>query len=244
MAPADPGRADEEAGPGAGNAVDGQALVEWGRRLFAQPCRFVAAAVRLEQIPASRLPEVAFAGRSNVGKSSLINALTGRNALARTSQTPGRTRQLNFFELGGRLVLVDLPGFGYAAVPKEAILRWTRLVDAYLCGRPSLRRVLLLIEARRGPGEIDRRVMTMLDRAAVSYQVVLTKADKASLAGLTEIGDRLAELRPHHTAMHPDLAVTSATTAAGIAGLRASLARLADWAPEVPAGAAGSSAES
>lgn len=234
MRAADPGGAGGQPGIAA-SEEDEAALAERGRRLFAQPCRFVAAAARLDQIPAAGRPEIGFAGRSNVGKSSLINALVGQKALARTSQTPGRTRQINFFDLGGRLMLVDLPGYGYAAAPKGEIASWTRLVDAYLCGRPSLRRVLLLIDARRGPGDIDRRVMTMLDRAAVSYQAVLTKADKASRAELASIEDRLAALRPQHVALHPDLAVTSATTGAGISEVRASLARLAAWEAEAAA---------
>ncbi|MFO1127138.1 MAG: ribosome biogenesis GTP-binding protein YihA/YsxC [Rhodospirillales bacterium] len=214
---------------GEGTAADQAALAERARRLFAQPCRFVAAAVGLDHIPPGGLPEIAFAGRSNVGKSSLINALVGQKALARTSQTPGRTRQLNFFDLGGRMMLVDLPGYGYASAPKTEIAAWTRLVDAYLCGRPSLRRVLLLIDARRGPGELDQRVMSLLDRAAVSYQVVLTKADKAGRGELAHTGDRVAALRGHHTALHPDLAVTSVAAAEGIAELRTAVAPLAHW---------------
>ena len=220
-------------------------LDERARWLFAQPCRFVAAAVRLDQIPAWSLPEIAFAGRSNVGKSSLINALVGQRMLARTSQTPGRTRQVNFFDLSRYLMLVDLPGYGYAAAPKQEIATWTHLVDSYLCGRPSLRRVLLLIDSRRGPGDVDRRVMTMLDRAAVSYQVVLTKADKATRAELATIGERIAALGAQHTALHPDVATTSATTRAGIGELRLAVARLADWgAEEAPAAGGGSPAKS
>src|SRR5512144_2992588 len=151
---------------------------ERGRWLFAQTCRFVAGAAKLEQIPVGPLPEVAFAGRSNVGKSSLVNALTGRRTLAKVSNTPGRTRQLNFFDLGGRLTLADLPGYGYARAPKEQVANWTRLVELYLVGRAPLRRALLLIDARHGLKETDERVMAMLDKAAVSYQVVLTKIDQ------------------------------------------------------------------
>ena len=135
--------------------------------LFAGPCTFVISAARLDQVPEAALPEVAFAGRSNVGKSSLVNALTGRRTLAKTSNTPGRTQLLNFFDLGGRLMLTDLPGYGYARAPKADVERWTRLVDAYLRGRPPLRRALLLIDARHGLKDVDRRVMAMLDKAAV-----------------------------------------------------------------------------
>src|SRR5512132_3088063 len=142
--------------------------LERGHWLFAQQCRFVAGAAKLEQIPAAGLPEVAFAGRSNVGKSSLINALTGRKTLARVSITPGRTRQLNFFLLGERLMLVDLPGYGYAKASKSDIKAWTSLAGRYLKGRPNLRRVLLLVDARHGLKEADREMLTMLDEAAVS----------------------------------------------------------------------------
>lgn len=201
--------------------------LEWGRLLFARECRFVAAAASLDGLPEADLPEVAFAGRSNVGKSSLVNALTSRRTLARTSHTPGRTRQINFFRLDGRLCLVDLPGYGYARASKTEIAAWTRLVRGYLKGRPSLRRVCLLIDARHGFKPADREVMDMLDGAAVSYQIVLTKTDKAeggALAG--RLAAMAAELagRP---AAHPDIAETSAREARGIAELRAALAALA-----------------
>ena len=156
------------------DAADAAAL-EAGRLLFAKACDFVAGADKLEVVPDATLPEIAFAGRSNVGKSSLINALTGRKTLARTSNTPGRTQQINFFRLGDRLTLVDLPGYGYARAAKTRIAAWTRLVNGYLKGRPGLRRVCLLIDARHGPKDVDREIMTMLDKAAVVYQVVLTK---------------------------------------------------------------------
>jgi GTP-binding protein len=213
-----------------GNAAEVVSL-EAGRRLFAQPCRFVAAAASVAQIPAATLPEVAFAGRSNVGKSSLVNALTGRRTLARTSHSPGRTRQVNFFDLAGALMLVDLPGYGYAAASKAQIGNWTRLVDAYLTGRASLRRVLLLIDARHGPKPIDRRVMTMLDRAAVVYQAVLTKADKAGQAA-SEAAAAIAAIAAEHTALHPEVITTSALSGEGIARLREQLAQLANWQSE------------
>jgi GTP-binding protein len=208
------------------------AAEEAGRRLFAQPCRFIAGAAGDAAIPADTLPELAFAGRSNVGKSSLVNALTGRATLARVSHTPGRTQQLNFFELGGRLMLVDLPGYGFAQAAKSAVASWTGLTRRYLKGRAGLRRVLLLIDARHGIKEPDRPVMAMLDEAAVSYQIVLTKIDKTRPA---ELAARLeavaAELRTH-VAAHPVIHLTSAHEGAGIAALRAQLAALA--APAAP----------
>ena len=204
-----------------------EAEVEAARKLFAGACDFFAGAMTAEQLPPPGVAEVAFAGRSNVGKSSLINALTGRKALARISATPGRTQQINFFDLGGRLVLADLPGYGYARASKGRARAWTLLVMLYLKGRPCLRRVLLLIDARRGIGAGDREVMAALDAAAVNYQLVLTKVDKTvarELAALTaEITIEIAK-RP---AAHPDLIVTSARTGAGIAELRALIAGLA-----------------
>lgn len=221
-----------EADPGNhADAADAAAL-EAGRLLFARPCRFVQGAAGKEQLPAGGLPEVAFAGRSNVGKSSLINVLTGRTRLAATSVTPGRTRQLNFFSLDDRLMLVDLPGYGYAQAPKTEVACWTRLVQDYLTGRPVLRRVLVLIEARHGMKDVDARVMTLLDRAAVSYQVVLTKCDKITAAALPDL---LADVASHlagHTAAHPTLLPTSARLETGIAAVRAELARLAQWQAE------------
>ena len=172
-------------------------------------------------------PEVAFAGRSNVGKSSLLNALTNRTNLARTSKTPGRTREVNFFVIAERLCLVDLPGYGFARAPKGDIERWRRLVVAYLKGRASLRRTCLLIDARRGSGDGDREVMAMLDGAAAAYQVVLTKADKVKPGELAARIDALAGELAGHPAAHPDILTTSAATGAGLDTLRAELARLA-----------------
>jgi GTP-binding protein len=200
---------------------------EAGRVLFAQACGFVAGAERIEDLPPFGLPEIAFAGRSNVGKSSLLNALTGRSALARVSHTPGRTRQLNFFDLGGRLHLVDMPGYGHAEAPKSSIRRWQRLIDAYLLGRPTLARVMLLVDARRGLKPVDRDLMKKLDERAVSYQVVLTKADQPKAAELAETTGRLAAELAKHPAAHPDIVATSAVDATGIAELRARLAKLA-----------------
>jgi GTP-binding protein len=200
---------------------------EAGRLLFAKPSHFIAAAGTLTALPPGNLPEVAFAGRSNVGKSSLVNALTGRKSLARTSATPGCTRTVNLFDLGGRLVLADLPGYGYARSPKEQVAAWTGLVEDYLRGRPVLRRVLLLVDARRGPMDSDRAVMALLDSAAVNFQVVLTKTDSIKPAALAGLVARTGEELRKHPAAHPDVVVSSARTGAGIEDIRASLAALA-----------------
>jgi GTP-binding protein len=202
-------------------------LVEVGRRLFARAASFVAGAAEKAALPSEGLPEIAFAGRSNVGKSSLVNALTGRRMLARTSNTPGRTRQLNFFDLGGELMLVDLPGYGYAAASKQAVERWTGLVRHYLRSRASLRRVCMLIDARHGLKEPDRPMMQMLDQAGLSYQVVLTKADKLGAAELMRTAARVAAELAAHTAAHPEIHLTSAEKQRGIATLRAALAAFA-----------------
>ena len=208
------------------------ATEEAGRRLFAAPCSFVAGAASAAAIPPDTLPEIAFAGRSNVGKSSLVNALTGRRMLARVSHTPGRTQQLNFFDLAGRLMLVDLPGYGFAQASKKQVADWTGLTRRYLKGRASLRRVLLLIDARHGLKEPDRPIMALLDEAAVSYQAVLTKIDKVEpdefAARLAATSNELAK----HVAAHPVIYLTSAHDGIGIAQLRGSLSTLA--APAQP----------
>lgn len=196
--------------------------LEAGRRLFAREARFVAGAAEASTLPADRLPEIAFGGRSNVGKSSLINALTGRRVLARTSNTPGRTRQVNFFDLGGRLMLVDLPGYGYADAPKSAIKNWTALARAYLQGRAGLRRVCLLIDSRHGIKDVDLPLMGMLDDAGVSYQIVLTKTDKAGASELASVLDSLTAELARHPAAHPEIHLTSVVKRSGIAELRAS----------------------
>lgn len=201
--------------------------LDQGRLLFARDCRFLLSVTTLVDLPATDLPEIAFAGRSNVGKSSLVNALTGRKTLARTSNTPGRTQALNFFDLDGRLTLVDLPGYGYAQAPKHLVQAWTRLVNRYLKGRPLLRRVFLLIDSRHGIKPVDREAMVMLDRAAVSYQVVLTKADKLKAPALAAVRGAVAATLKTHVAAHPVLLVTSAETGTGIAATRAAAAALA-----------------
>jgi GTP-binding protein len=183
----------------------------------------------LDQLPDAALPEIAFAGRSNVGKSSLVNALTGRKTLARTSNTPGRTQQLNFFDLGGQLMLVDLPGYGFAKVSKTQVEAWTRTLKAFLRGRVTLRRACLLIDSRHGIKELDREMMDMLDEAAVVYQVVLTKIDKLKKGELeTREADVAAELAKRAAAF-PVLALTSSEKGTGVPELRADLAKLTTW---------------
>ncbi len=203
-------------------------LIEEGRKLFAGDFRFIWAAPTVETLPPMAGVEIAFAGRSNVGKSSLINALTGRNALARTSSTPGRTQELIFFdgpEHAG-LRLVDMPGYGYASAPKTRVAAWTALIHKYLQGRSNLARVYVLIDARHGLKEVDLDVFKTLDRSAVSYQVVLTKADQIKPA---ELESRISGLKTSlftHPAAFPDVLATSSETGAGIAELRAAVARL------------------
>jgi GTP-binding protein len=204
------------------------ALIEAGRKLFAGPVSFLMGVAKLEQLPDAFPAEVAFGGRSNVGKSSLINAIAGRHDLARASNTPGRTRELNYFIAGeGRLALVDLPGYGYAKAEKAAVSRWQRLIRNYLMGRPSLRRVFILIDARHGLKAPDRDTMDLLDESAVSYQAVLTKADKCSQAELARVRAGVEEEMKKRPAAYPEIIVTSSRTGAGIAELRAELAKLA-----------------
>lgn len=202
------------------------ALEEAGRLLFAKECRFVTGAVSMESLPPAGPPEIAFAGRSNVGKSSLINALTGRNGLARASNTPGRTQQINFFDLGQRLTLVDLPGYGYAEAPKGQVEQWTIFVNDYLRGRPSLRRTCVLIDSRHGLKENDLEVMTMLDKAAVPYQIVLTKADKIKPSALDTLLGKTGEDIKRRPAAFPQILATSSDSGLGIAQLRAALTAL------------------
>jgi len=203
------------------------ALIEAGRLLFARPCTFFYASQKIDQLPPVAGPEVAFCGRSNVGKSSLVNALTGQNALARVSHTPGRTRQLNFFNLGDRLTLVDMPGYGYAQASKSVKADWQGLMFDFLRGRPTLRRVLLLLDARIETKPADRAAMELLNDAAVAFQIVLTKADDAKPWWLEQRKREAQELARKHTAGHPLVLVTSSETGAGIPELRAEIAALA-----------------
>jgi len=198
------------------------------KKLFAGPCDFVWGSAAIDGLPPQSLPEVAFVGRSNAGKSSLLNALVGRKALARVSQTPGRTREINFFKLGERLMLVDLPGYGYAKASKSLAAEWQRLIFAYLRGRANLRRVVLLIDARRGTMDVDRAVMELLDGSAVSYCLTLTKLDELSPS---EHADALARAQMEarlHTAAYPEVFATSALKALGLDALKLHLAALAE----------------
>ena len=208
--------------------------LEVGRKLFARPATFVMGVAKLDQLPPADLPEVAMAGRSNVGKSSLINALTGQGNLARTSNTPGRTQQINLFDLSSRLVLVDLPGYGYAKAPKDMVQRWTRMVFAYLRGRPSLLRICLLIDARHGTKKVDDEVIEMLGKAAVPFQVVLTKTDlvkRTELEALTAVLEtRLAKT----VGAMPHPIPTSSRSQDGVELLRSALAKLARPQIEAP----------
>jgi GTP-binding protein len=200
-----------------------------GETLFKGPCTFVKGVVDIDGLPRDGKPEIAFAGRSNVGKSSLINALTGQKSLARVSVTPGRTRELNFFILGkdDAFYLVDMPGYGYARASKAAVKGWTRLMQDYLKGRRELKRVFLLIDARHGLKESDQEILTLMDEAAVSYQGVLTKADKPKAAELAAIEVKVAAELAKRPAAYPQLIATSARSGAGIPELRAAIAALA-----------------
>jgi GTP-binding protein len=208
--------------------LEDPAVLEHGRVLFEQPCRFVIGCVKLDQVPTDSTPEIAFAGRSNVGKSSILNALVRQNTLARTSNTPGRTREINFFNLGEQLMLADLPGYGYARVSKAQVQQWTGLVDSYLKGRANLRRVCVLIDSRHGLKESDRGVMAMLDQVAQPYQVVLTKADKVKADYLEKLESSIKAEISKNPASFPVIAITSSRKGIGIDELRASLAALAD----------------
>ena len=203
--------------------------IEKARKLFSGECKFIAAALNSNAVPDEECYEIAFAGRSNVGKSSLVNALTNRKTLARTSQTPGRTRQLIFFELQHNLTklrLVDLPGYGYAKAPKKDIQSWTSLTLKYLKGRPSLRTICLLIDSRRGIGVYDELIMKELDKAAVRWIVVLTKADKLTNEEIEKIKDSTSKNISKHPAAYPEIIVTSSLKSDGIPMLRAYLASL------------------
>ena len=198
---------------------------ERARKLFAGPIGFLKSAPGLEFLPDPTVPEIAFAGRSNVGKSSLLNALANRKGLARTSNTPGRTQELNFFEVGKPLQirLVDMPGYGFAEAPKDMVKRWRFLINDYLRGRAVLKRALVLVDARHGLKPVDHEVMDMLDAAAVSYHVVLTKADKVKRTDLETVQAQIADQAAKHPAAHPHIFTTSSETGSGITELRTAI---------------------
>jgi GTP-binding protein len=211
--------------------TDDPDLTEAARKLFAGPIEFLKSAPGLQHLPAPGAPEIAFAGRSNVGKSSLLNALTNRKGLARASNTPGRTQELNYFEVGqpARIRLVDMPGYGFAEAPKDMVQRWRFLINDYLRGRQVLKRTLVLIDARHGLKDVDREVMTMLDKAAVSYNVVLTKGDKIKASALAATTDAVRLEAARHPASHPELYVTSSEVGMGISELRAAILEAATF---------------
>lgn len=205
--------------------------LEWGTWLFAQECEFLRGVASLNDLPEFNQPEVAFAGRSNVGKSSLINALTDRTTLARTSNTPGRTQQLNLFSLGKRLILVDMPGYGYAKASKSAVEQWNALIRLYLKGRPTLGRTYVLVDARHGLKPNDLEMMDMLDQAAVSYRVVVTKIDKISPSHIPQLQKNIEIKLKEHPAAFPKVSLTSTVTKFGISELRAEISQFSIGSP-------------
>jgi GTP-binding protein len=211
--------------------MSASAQLRAANQLFSGPVEFLRAVVAVDGLPDMDVPEIAFAGRSNVGKSSLVNAITGRNTLARTSNTPGRTQNLILFDVGPpekpRLRLIDMPGYGYAQAPKQLVEEWTKLVRQYLRGRPNLKRAFVLIDARHGAKPADEEMMTMLDEAAVSYQLVLTKADKLSQAAQPKALEAAQVVARKHTAAHPEVLLTSSEKGWGIEALKLTMTDLA-----------------
>jgi len=197
---------------------------ETGRKLFAGPCDFLKGVVAMDGLPPDNRIEVCFAGRSNVGKSSLINALVGQKNLARSSNTPGRTQEINFFTLGSSHYLVDLPGYGFAQAPVHVVEKWQNLMKAYLSGRANLRRVFLLIDARHGPKKVDEEIMALLDKCAVTFQAVLTKTDKLKKGALDKAVEQTRTALSKHPAAYPEITLTSAEKKEGIETLRAIIA--------------------
>ena len=205
-----------------------EATAERGRKLFAGPVDFLKGVVAMSGLPPADRAEVCFAGRSNVGKSSLINALTGRKALARASNTPGRTQEINFFTLADSHYLVDLPGYGFAKAPVKTVEKWQALLKAYLAGRANLRRAFVLIDSRHGIKSVDQDILDLLDRSAVTFQVVLTKSDKVKATDRAKVMDQVRKALAQHPAAYPEIILTSSEKGWGLETLRATIATLAD----------------